>query len=208
MISYVVAENPDDRVLEKASQLLKSGRLLCLPTESNWIVLADPFVKEGVDRLYRFRHVDNTKHFTLFCSDISQVSDIAMVSDFNFRFLKKYTPGSFTFILKAQKKITRHLKASKTDHQVGVRICPSPLLRALLTRHAGPAIGSHVDASMIPDHSEELSIWAGLIEDTYGHSIDLIMDTGEVEFQGQTTIIDLSGEEGPEVIREGIGLLD
>ena len=42
-----------------------------------------------------------------------------MIDDGAFRLLKKMIPGSYTFIFEAQKKITKHLKASKTDKEVG-----------------------------------------------------------------------------------------
>lgn len=207
MIVYVIADNPDDRILKQASQVLKDGRLVCLPGDTNWMVLADPFNKEGVEKLYRLRHLDHSKHFTLFCSSISQATEVAMINDVSFRFLKRYTPGPYTFILTAQKKTTRHLKASKTDHQVGIRLCSQPLLKAVLDTFDGPAIGTHIDSSMIPDHPVDLPIWAGLIDDSYGHDLAMILDPGEVEFYGPTTVVDLSAEEGPVVIREGVGPL-
>lgn len=206
MISYIVAESPDDRILIKASQILRSGGLLCLPLDTNWIVIADPFVKEGVEKLYRFRHVENTKHFTVFCANFAQASEVALVSDQSFRLLRRVVPGPYTFIFKAQKKIIRHLKASKVDHEVGLRFPSSSLLQVLLERHGSVAIGTHVSAEMIPDHDPETPIWAGLIEDSFGPQIDLIIDPGEVEFTGPTTIISLSDEE-PQLVREGAGSL-
>lgn len=205
MIVYVVSENPDDRVLSKASQALKAGRLICLPAESNWVVLADPFNKQGVENLYRFRHVDDSKHFTLFCADIAQAAEVAHISDAHFRLLKRLIPGSYTFIFRAQKKTTKHLKASRTDHQVGVRFPPTDLLRKLLATHEGPAIGTHVDVSMIPDHDVSMSIWAGLIEETFGGQLDLILDPGEVEFTGSTTVLDVTEEGIPQLVRDGAG---
>jgi tRNA A37 threonylcarbamoyladenosine synthetase subunit TsaC/SUA5/YrdC len=62
MIDYVVESNIDDRVLAKASQILRNGGLLCFPTETNWVVVCDPFNKSAVDKLYRLRHIENTKH--------------------------------------------------------------------------------------------------------------------------------------------------
>jgi tRNA threonylcarbamoyl adenosine modification protein (Sua5/YciO/YrdC/YwlC family) len=203
MIAYVVPENPDDRVLSKASQALTAGRLICLPADSNWVVLADPTVKTGVDRLYRIRHVDDHKHFSMFCADIAQASEWAHINDSDFRLLKRLIPGGYTFIMTAQKKTAKHLKASRSDHQIGLRFPPSELLRRLLATHNGPALGSHLNAEMFPDHAEELPIWAGLIDDQFGQEIELVLDPGEIEFLGATTVIDLSGDEGPQLIRAG-----
>ncbi len=206
MIEYVVSENPDDRIIQKASQLLKTGKLICLPLDTNWFVLADPFNKVGVENLYRFRHVENTKHFTVFCSDFKSASEIAHIDDSIFRLLKRVVPGPYTFIFRAQKKIIRHLKASKVDHEVGVRFPPSFILKQLLAQHGEVVIGTHVTADMLNEHPPEAPIWSGLIEEEFGNQISLVLDPGEIEFTGPTTIISFS-EGSAELIREGAGTL-
>lgn len=204
MIDYVIPDNPDDRILTKASQALVAGRLICLPLDTNWVVLASPFVKSGVERLYELRHVDNTKHFTVFCADFNQASEIAYIDDAAFRLIKRALPGPYTFIFRAQKKIIKHLKASKTDHEVGVRFAHSALLKKLLASHGDVTIGTHITADMIPDHDESIPIWSGLIEDYYGHLIETVLDAGETEFHGPTTIISFS-EGIPVLVRQGLG---
>ena len=207
MIDYVIPDNPDNRILTKASQILTSGGLLCLPLDTNWVVLADPFVKAGVDKLYRFRHVDNTKHFTVFCADFALAMTVAHIDDAAFRLLRRVVPGPYTFIFRAQKKIIKHLKASRLDHEVGLRFPPSHLLQRLLDVHGDVLIGTHVSAEMIPEHDENIPVWSGLIEEQFGTQMELILDAGETHFTGPTTIISFS-EGAPELIREGQGRVD
>lgn len=203
MIEYVVEHNPDDRVLKKASQILKDGGLICFPTETNWVAVADPYNKEGVDKLYRLRHVENTKHFTILCHDFSKAMEIASISDSAYALLKRIIPGPYTIIFEARKKITKFLKASKYDHQVGIHFPPKTLCRSLLESHGDIVISSHVSADML-DLEEGSFIYSALIEDHLGSLIDMIIDPGEVEFVGSTTIIDFTSGE-PEVVREGAG---
>lgn len=203
MIEYVVEHNPDDRVLKKASQILRSGGLVCFPTETNWVVIADPYNKDSVDKLYALRHVDNTKHFTILCSTFQKAMEIAFISDSAFALMKRVVPGSYTFILEAQKKITKYLKASKYDHQVGIRFPPKKLCRSILDAHDDVVISSHISADMLELEEGEY-IYSALIEDHFGNLIDLIIDPGEVEFVGATTIVDFT-EGVPEVLRVGAG---
>jgi tRNA threonylcarbamoyl adenosine modification protein (Sua5/YciO/YrdC/YwlC family) len=203
VIEYVIEHNPDDRVLKRASEILHSGGLVCFPTESNWVVVADPYNKKGVDKLYSLRHVENTKHFTLLCSSFQKAMEISFIPDGAFSLMKRVVPGSYTFILEAQKKITKLLKASKYDHQVGVRFPPRKLCRAILNAHGDIVISSHISCEML-DLSEGSFIYSALIEDQFGGLIDLIIDPGEVEFVGHTSIIDFTSGE-PEVIRVGAG---
>ena len=205
MIEYVVEHNPDDRTLKRASQILRNGGLICFPTETNWVVVADPFNKEGVEKLYRFRHVENTKHFTVLCDSFQKAQEVSFIDDGAFRLLKKMIPGSYTFIFEAQKKITKYLKASKTDKQVGIRFPPKNLCLRLLEVHGEVVISSHLTPDMLEIEDDGTPLYSALIEDYFGNQIDLIIDPGEYEFIGnQTTIIDFTSGV-PEVIREGAG---
>jgi tRNA threonylcarbamoyl adenosine modification protein (Sua5/YciO/YrdC/YwlC family) len=208
MIDYVVAHNPDDRVLLKASQILRNGGLICFPTETNWVVVADPYSKEGVEKLYRLRHVENTKHFTVLCDSFKKAQEVSLIDDNAFRILKKITPGPYTFIFEAQKKITKHLKASKSDKEVGIRFPPSKLVQKFLQSHDNVVLSSHLSADMMAMEDEHTLIYGALIEDYFGEKIEMIIDPGEYDFIGtSTTIIDFTSG-APEIIREGAGQLD
>ena len=204
MIEYVVEHNPDDRVLMRASQILQNGGLLCFPTETNWVVVCDPFKKESVDKIYRIRHIENTKHLTVLCSSFQKAMEIAFIDDSAFRLMKKVIPGPYTFIFEAQKKITKFLKASKVDHQVGIRFPPKQLCRSIMTAFDGVLLSTHISHDMIEGSDPDMPLYSLLIEDQFGSLIDMIIDSGETEFVGSTTIVDFTSGM-PEVQRVGAG---
>jgi tRNA threonylcarbamoyl adenosine modification protein (Sua5/YciO/YrdC/YwlC family) len=204
MIDYVVESNIDDRVLAKASQILKNGGLLCFPTETNWVVVCDPFNKAAVDKLYRLRHIENTKHLTVLCSSFQKAMEIAFIDDHAFVLMKKVIPGSYTFIFEAQKKITKFLKASKVDHQVGIRFPPSQLARSIMASFEEVLLSTHLSHDMIDEADPDFALYSAQIEDHLGNLIDLIIDPGEFEFIGSTTIVDFTSGT-PEVQRVGAG---
>jgi tRNA threonylcarbamoyl adenosine modification protein (Sua5/YciO/YrdC/YwlC family) len=204
MIEYVVEHNPDDRVLARASQILRNGGLLCFPTETNWVVVCDPFQKEGVDKLYKLRHIENTKHLTMLCSSFQKAMEIAFIDDGAFRLMKKVIPGPYTFIFEAQKKITKFLKASKVDHQVGIRFPPKNLCSSILSSYDGLLLSTSISHKMIEDSDPEIPLYSAQIEDHFGNMIDLIIDPGEYEFIGSTTIVDFTSG-APEIQRVGAG---
>jgi tRNA threonylcarbamoyl adenosine modification protein (Sua5/YciO/YrdC/YwlC family) len=204
MIDYVVEHNPDDRVLMRASQILQNGGLLCFPTETNWVAVCDPFNKNAVDKLYQLRHIENSKHLTVLCSKFQKAMEIAMIDDHAFALMKKVIPGSYTFIFEAQKKITKFLKASKYDHQVGLRFPPKHLCRSLIEACGGLLLSTHINHDMFEGADIEIPLYSAMIEDQFGNIIDLIIDSGETEFVGSTTIVDFTTG-APEVHREGAG---
>lgn len=204
MIDYVVESNIDDRVLAKASQILKNGGLLCFPTETNWVVVCDPFNKNAVDKLYRLRHIENSKHLTVLCCTFQKAMEIAFIDDNAFSLMRKVIPGSYTFIFEAHKKITKFLKASKIDHQVGIRFPPGNLARRIIDTFDEVLLSTHLSHDMIEGSDPDFPLYSALIEDQIGNMVDLIIDPGETEFIGSTTIVDFTSGE-PEVQRVGAG---
>lgn len=204
MIEYVIEKNPDDRVLKRAADILHAGGLIAFPTETNWVVAASPFAKAGVEKLYRLRHVDNTKHFSILCPDFQKAMEIAHIDDGSFRLMKKVIPGPYTFILPAQKKITKNLKASKYDHEVGIRFPPKHLCRKIMEQFGDVLLASHLNHEMVDEADQDIPLYGAQIDDAFAHLIDLIIDPGDYDFIGNTTIVDFTSG-SPEIVREGAG---
>ncbi|EQC46863.1 L-threonylcarbamoyladenylate synthase [Bacteriovorax sp. Seq25_V] len=204
MIEYVIAENPDDRVLRRASELIKKGELVCIPTDTNWVVIADPFSKQGVEKIYKFKNVDKLHHFSLLCDSISRASEVALIDDSIFKILRRITPGHFTFIFEATKKITKAVQANKMDHQVGIRFIPSTLVEKLLAVHGEVVMSTNIDYAKYG--LDEDNVYSYQIEEAIGNSLQMIIDPGEYEFAGQSTIVDFTSG-AAEIIRQGVGKL-
>jgi tRNA threonylcarbamoyl adenosine modification protein (Sua5/YciO/YrdC/YwlC family) len=207
MIEYIVPNNPDDRVLKRASACLNKGQLICFPTDTNWIVCCSPYNKEGVDKLYKLKGVDEHKHFSVLCGNISQASEIALIDNAAFKQLKKCTPGHYTFIFPALKKITKYLKASKTDKEIGIRFIPSYFIQTLIESHGDVLLSTNLNHQIL-NLDENFPIYSAIIEDQLSNMIEMIIDPGEFDFVGPSTIISYVEENGPELIREGAGNID
>ena len=204
MIEYVIAHNPDDRILKKASDILHSGGLICVPTDTNWQVLASPYNKDAVEKLYLLKKENQSKHFSLLCSNISMASELANINDKAFRLLNKITPGHYTFIFEAKKKIAKIIKATKTDKEIGIRFVPSVLIEKLIETHEDALISTNLNAHML-DTMDDEAIYSYMIEEKFSHLFQMIIDPGEIEFAGMSTIINLMDEDRFELIREGVG---
>lgn len=207
MIEYVIAENPDDRVLKKVSQALNNGELVCIPTDTSWVVIASPFNKKGVEKIYKYKNAPKLKTFSLLCDSISMASEVAVIEDNIFRFLKRSIPGHFTFIFDASKKITKAVAANKTDHEVGIRFVPSTLVSRLLEVHGEPVISTNVDLEKFSNSvSSYDEVYSYMIEEELSGVISMIVDPGEMEFVGESTIINFTSGEA-DVVRQGAGII-
>lgn len=204
MIEYVIPENPDDRIFQRACNMLDDGQLIAFPTDTNWIVACSPWSKKGIDALYKFKGESMQKHFAFICESIAQASEVAVISDGAFRLIRNRVPGHYTFIFEATKAATKLVKASKTDHEVGIRIPPSQIALKLIRFYGKALISTNITREML-DVGESDEIYSMMIEDKLGHQISMILDPGEYDFTGQSTIIDFSSEGIPILIREGAG---
>src|SRR5690606_32598828 len=135
-----------------------------------------------------------THHFSLLCKDISMATEVAIINDANFRFIKPLIPGHYTFILEAQHKLTKLLSASRNDKQVGVRFVPSKLVSSLLDSFSHPLISTNLTHQML-NIDTSIDIYGHLIEEQFAHAVELIIDPGEYDFSGPSTIISLVGGE-------------
>jgi tRNA threonylcarbamoyl adenosine modification protein (Sua5/YciO/YrdC/YwlC family) len=204
MIEYLIPQSPDGRILKKAADLLAEGSLVAFPTDTNWVVACDPYSKKGVEALYRFKGETKSHHFSLLCDGISSASELANISDAAFRMINRRVPGHYTFIFEAKKSITKALKASKIDHQVGLRFVPSKIVTKLIELFGKPLITTNILTSQL-GLSEGEDVYGYLVEEVLSHQIGLILDPGEYEFVGPSTVIDFTVDGQPEVIREGAG---
>lgn len=205
---YILPYNPDDRILKKAKEIITNGGVICFPTDTSWVIAADAFHKEGVKKIYQIKGEEKSKHFSLLCKDIQMASDLARIDSSAFRTLKKLVPGHFTFIFEASKKMAKSLKASKTDHEVGIRFIPIDYIHKLIEVCDCPLISTNLTHEILGLREDE-DIYSYLIEEKLGHKLGLILDPGEYEFVGPSTIISFCDPEsdGAVVIREGSGTI-
>lgn len=204
MIEYLIAENPDDRILQKASAILKGGGLVVFPTDTSWVAVCNPFSKKGVEKLYRLKNEGNLKHYSLLCNSISKASEVAIIHDSAFRMIRNKIPGHYTFIFEATKKMTRAVQASKSDKQVGIRFCPTVITNKFIEVHGDVLLSTHIDQSFIGLVPDEI-IYSYQLEEALMGKVELVLDPGEYEFAGTSTIVDLSEEGNVILVREGAG---
>ena len=206
MIEYVIPHNPDDRILRRASTILKNGDLICVPTDTNWDFIACSTKKDAIEKLYKIKKENTQKHFSLLCSDISMASELAIINNQAFKYLKKCIPGHYTFIFEATKKMAKMIKASKTDKEVGIRFIPSTLINKLIQIHGQALVSTNLPDGLINKSTEEDAlVYSYQFEDNVNGLTPLIIDPGEISFAGPSTIVDFSSSEIPVVIREGSG---
>jgi tRNA threonylcarbamoyl adenosine modification protein (Sua5/YciO/YrdC/YwlC family) len=135
------------------------------------------------------------------CSDFSHLSEFSkQLSNSQFRLLKQYLPGPFTFLLEANKDIAKIFNQNKKT--VGFRIPDSQLVIDLVRKLDAPIFSSSIQVDSVSPYATTADeIW-----DEYNGKVDLIIDGG-ICGEKPTTIIDLTSD-SPEIVRKGAGVFD
>jgi len=190
--------NPEDRVITKAVDVLMQGGVIVYPTDSTYALGCRLGDKSALDRIRRIRQLDSKHNFTLACSDLSSLATYAKVHNSAYRILKAYTPGPYTFILKATAEVPRRLMHPKKK-TIGLRVPGNAVAQAILSKMGEPIMSTSL---ILPDEDEQL-FDAYEMRLKIGKLVDLIIDGGSCGLE-PTTMIDLV-EGIPEVIRIGKG---
>src|SRR5471030_2181018 len=166
-------DNPQLRLIKQAAQIIQSGGVVALPTDSCYALVCQLDDKGAVERLRRIRGVDEKHHLTLLCRDLSELGVYARVDNRQFRLLKSATPGAYTFILEATKEVPRRL-SHPSRKTIGWRVPESRVVQALLDELGQPLSGSTLilpgDELALNDPEE--------IRDQLEKQVALVIDSG------------------------------
>lgn len=191
-------ENPQMHLIRQAVTIMRNGGVVILPTDSAYALGCCLDNKAAVDRIRRIRRLDEKHNFTLLCRDLSDLSTYARVDNATYRLLKSYTPGAYTFLLKATSEVPRRLQHPKRK-TIGLRVPDCAITQALLEALEEPMMSTTL---IMPGETLPL-IEPQAMADILGKQVDLIIDGGYSGVE-QTTVIDLLEGE-PKVIRYGKG---
>lgn len=191
-------DNPQARLLRKAAAIIQEGGLIVYPTDSGYALGCALGNKSALERIRHLRQLDKHHNMTLVCSNLSQLSTYARVSNPIFRLLKAFTPGSYTFILNATNVVPRLMLHPKRK-TLGLRVPENTITLALLECLEAPLMSTTL---ILPGASAPLGE-PEAIEDLLGNQIDLVIDGGHCGDE-PTTVIDLTSEY-PIILREGKG---
>jgi len=194
-------DNPQKRLIQQAVRIIDQGGLIAYPTDSSYALGCHIGDKSAMERIQRLRKLDNKHHFTLVCSDLSEIGVYAKVDNSSYRLMKNLTPGPYTFLLKATSEVPRRLMNPKRK-TIGLRVPDHVITHAILSELGQPIMSS----TLIEPGKQDPMDDAEMIRERFQHEIDLVIDGGPCGNEATTVINLIDGN--PEIVREGKGNVD
>ena len=201
MILKIHPDNPEQRLIGKAVEVLRAGGVAIYPTDTVYGIGCSVGNKSAIEKIYLIKRQRQDKPFSFVCADLKNISEYAHVSNAAFKTIKRLIPGPYTFILPAARM--KHLPKILISKRktVGIRVPASPTTLALVQ-----ALGHPILSTSVTTEEGEVLNDPGEIVRTFQHRVELIIDGGLLTSE-PSTVIDFTAEQ-PEIIRQGAGVVD
>ena len=209
--------NPQERTIAQIVNALRDGAIMLYPTDTVYAIGCDLMSKSAVQRVRQLKQMSNDKPLTFLCSSLSNIAEYAIVSNANYRTMKSLVPGPFTFILPATKQVPKLVMNPKRK-TTGIRVPDHKLSQMIIERLQNPIISTSANLRDMQADDDEFDYAVKgakqgyvcelpKIElfDRFSKLVDLIIDDGSENGSEVSTIVDLTDDLHPEVIRQGLG---
>ena len=190
--------NPQPRLIRQAVSAIRDGSVVVYPTDSTYALGCLIGDKEAMERIRRIREADKHHNFTLVCRDLSEIARYARVDNSQYRTLRAFTPGPYTFLLEATREVPKRLQNPKR-RTIGIRVPDNAIVRLLLAELGEPIMSSTL---LLPGEAQSMTDPAE-IKTRLEHQVDLVIDGGAGGLE-PSSVVDLSSGV-PVVVRSGKG---
>ena len=210
-------DNPQSRTIAQIVAALRGGAIMLYPTDTVYAIGCDLMSKTAIERERKLKQMSNDKPLTFLCSSLSNIAEYANVSDVNYRTMRSLVPGPFTFILPATKLVPK-LVLNPKRKTTGIRVPNHLVSQAIVEALGNPIIST--SANLQEDNLEEQDF--GDLDknskhrdvdnlpkmelfDYFDRLVDLIVDDDSECRHQVSTILDLTNDLQPQILRQGLG---
>ena len=191
----VDAEEPQPEAIERAAAAIRRGRVVAIPTDALYSLVADPFNLRAVAGVFRAKGREIHRSLPLLVADVIAAEDLA--SELNNRFFilaRRFWPGPLTIIVPASARVP--LKVTGNTGRLALRQPRAKIANALIAAMNQPLISTSANISGSPTCRSGIQVFG-----TMDGRVDLVLDGGMCSGAGATTV-DIT-EPYWKIIREG-----
>jgi L-threonylcarbamoyladenylate synthase len=175
-------EEPQPEALERAAAAVRRGRVVAIPTDALYTLVADPFNLRAVTQVFQAKGREPHRSLPILVRDMMMAEELA--GEVNNRFFilaRRFWPGPLTLIVPASAKIP--LKVTGNTGRLALRQSKSKVAAQLLAMLNEPLISTSANISSHPTCRSGIEVF-GMMDGR----VDLVLDGGVCSGQGATTV--------------------
>ena len=188
-------DQPKPEAIERAALAIRRGKVVSIPTDALYTLVADPFNLRAVNRVFVAKGREIHRSLPLLVGDITMVEELAKdLSNRFFLLARRFWPGPLTLIVPASEKVP--LKVTGNTGRLAVRQSKATVANHLIAALGQPLISTSANISGHPTCRSGIEVF-GMMDGR----VDLVLDGGTCAGAGATTV-DVT-EPAWKIIKEG-----
>jgi L-threonylcarbamoyladenylate synthase len=175
-------EEPQPEALERAAAAVRRGRVVAIPTDALYTLVADPFNLRAVTQVFKAKGREPHRSLPILVRDIMMAEELA--GEVTNRFLilaRRFWPGPLTIIVPASAKVP--LKVTGNTGRLALRQARSNVANSLINTLNQPLISTSANISGHPTCRSGIEVF-GMMDGR----VDLVLDGGICAGGGATTV--------------------
>ncbi|MGD0872084.1 MAG: L-threonylcarbamoyladenylate synthase [Bryobacteraceae bacterium] len=175
-------ENPQPEVLERAAAAVRRGKVVAIPTDALYTLVADPFNLYAVTQVFAAKGREPHRSLPILIGGIVTAEELAGELSNRFYLLaRRFWPGPLTIIVPASAKIP--LKVTGNTGRLALRRSRSEIANKLIEMVNQPLIATSANISGHPTCHSGIDVF-GMMDGR----VDLVVDGGICNGPGSTTV--------------------
>jgi L-threonylcarbamoyladenylate synthase len=175
-------DSPDEKAIERAVDAVRRGKIIAIPTEALYTLVADPFNLLAVARVFQAKGRETVRSLPLLVADTMMVEELAReISNRFYVLARRFWPGPLSIILPAASKVP--LKVTGNTGRLAVRQSRSIIAEHILARLNQPVIATSANLSGQPTCTTGIEVF-GVMDGR----VDLVLDGGACVGAGSSTV--------------------
>lgn len=193
----VAPDSPDPIRLDYAADLIRSGQVIAVPTDTFYGLAADPFNLYAVEEIFQIKGRPAHKPLLLLVGSVEMAEELSS-ADLPERFYslaRRFWPGPLTMVIPACRRVP--LKITGNTGKVAVRLPAANIPVSLVQALKIPLTGTSANLAGMKGCASAEEVHRSL-----GERLPLILDGGETKMPIPSTIVEVT-HQGWRLIREG-----
>jgi L-threonylcarbamoyladenylate synthase len=174
--------DPSSEALDRAVASIRAGKIVAVPTDALYALVADPFSLPAVRRVYKAKGRQIHRALPIIVRDALMVEELSTDISPRFKMLsRKFWPGLLTIIMPASPLVP--LRATGNTGRLAVRHSAALVTTELMNRLNQPLIATSANISGRPTCRSGIELF-GVMDG----SVDLVLDGGLCDGTGASTV--------------------
>jgi L-threonylcarbamoyladenylate synthase len=172
---------PSEKAIERAASAVRQGKVVSIPTDALYTLIADPFNLRAVSQVFVAKGREPNRSLPLLVDSPMMVEELSReISKRFFLLARRFWPGPLTIILPAAKV---PLKVTGNTGRLAVRQSRSEVANRIISLLGQPIISTSANISGLPTCTSGIEVFG-----TMDGRVDLVLDGGICGGEGASTV--------------------